>query len=259
MAEIILDTEIDNPLALPFIDEIKKGPERWGSVFMDIMNMLNFEPKYIQEDFETFKELRRKLNSQSSVLIANHPSSLDVGFVFAALSRPDILIMMQKKRFAFFETVFSAEHVIAAPSGEEELAEVLKRAEDHIARGGLFIIFPSGGEEMRTGKLRFKSGFRLLLSRMLPEVMVYMMYIDRNAARIIMDESVGPPRGKDDTAILISPQLHMRPLKDNLKVKINEGYSEAKEWQGLLKNASEKDVYGQNNLLMEHFLKKASF
>lgn len=259
MAEILLDTEIDNPLAEPFIDEIKKGPERWGGVFMDIMNMLNFEPEYLQEDFETFKELRRKLNSQAGVLVANHPSSLDVGFVFAALARPDILIMMQRKRFAFFEKIFGSEHVVVAPSGEEEIAEALGRAEDHIARGGLFIIFPSGEEEMRTRQLRFKSGFRLLLSRLSPETMVYMMYIDRDSARIIMDESVGPPRGPDDTAMLISPKLHMRPLKERLKVKINEGYSEAREWQEVLSHASEKSSHEQNDLLMEYFLQHVAF
>lgn len=259
MAEIFPDTEIDNPLVVPFIEEIKKGPARWGCVFMDIMNILNFEPEYVQESFETSKDLREKLNTRAGILIANHPSSLDVGFIFAALLRPDILIMMQRKRFAFFEKVFGPEHVVAAPSGEEELAEVLRRAEDHIARGGLFIIFPSGGEEIRTGKLRFKSGFRLLLSRMLPEVMVYMMYIDRNAARIIMDESVGPPRRSDDTAILISPRLHMRPLKDRLKVKVNERYSEAREWQEVLGHASEKSSYEQNDLLMEYFLQRVAF
>lgn len=249
----------NNPLLQGLIRDLRGGPAAWGSAFKDLGRRLNFQPDYIQSSSESFRDLRENLNTRAGILISNHPSALDMCFIFPALQRSDLLLMVQEKRFEFLATALGPEHVVQASSDPKELPGITDRILNHIKTGGLFVIFPSGGEEVQTNELHFRSGFRHLVSKLDPDNMVYSFFIDPAAGKRVTNEVIGPPRGATDRATLIAPNLHVRPLRERLTVKVNETCSNVSEWQEIIANSTQHASPEKNNLLAKHFLEKTAF
>jgi len=257
MSETITDRRIKSSLLDRQLDRFKEGSTAWSKIFSEILRELNITLDFAQKDQEGFSALRKRLNAEAGVVIANHPSTLDVLFVLSILERPDVLVMLQRKRFPFFEETFGTDYVIRSPKGEQELSKALRRIKKHIHDGGLAVIFPSGGEEMATGELSFKSGFTRLLPELQPEHMVYSFDIDAHTGKMINDDLIGPPRHDEmKKPFVLAPQLHVRPSKMGIEVSINESYSHVSEWQTLLDENIDLSPIGQNNLLTRHFLEK---
>jgi len=248
-----------NPLLQGFVRNLQGGPAAWGPAFKNLGEQLNFQPEYIQSPSERFGSLRENLNTRAGILISNHPSALDMCFIFPALQRSDLLVMVQEKRFEFLATALGPQHVVQASSDPKKLSEITDRILNHIKAGGLFVIFPSGGEEAKTNELHFRSGFRHLVSKLDPGNMVYSFYIDPAAGKKVTSEVIGPPRGTTDKAMLIAPNLHVRPLREPLTVKVNENCSNVGEWQEIIAHSIQQTSPGKNNLLARHFLEKVAF
>jgi len=253
--EVLRETEISSPLLDPYLVEFKQGPQTWGPIFKEIGKQLNIETEYVKEQSPLFKDMRRQLDTEAGMLIANHPSSLDFFFVFPTLTRQDVLCMTQRKRFPFLEQTFGSKYVVQVPEGVGESLEATKRIEEHISSGGLFILFPSGGEEIATGVLRFKSGFRHFLSRLSPESMIYAMHIDPKAGETIMKNVVGAPPKAGGVPELIAPNLHVRPNPEILRVLVDETYTQTADWQKVLREQSTTAGDEEKDPLTQHYLR----
>lgn len=239
----------------PLLEKLKSGgPIVWGEVSSKLTEYLNIEIDY----YKTTEEKRSRLNSEPGIVIANHPSSIDPCFIFPAIKRADVLVMMQRKRFPFLEKFLGTENILPAPAGAKEFKETLVKIKEHIASGGLFILFPSGGKEMATDEFHFQSGFAEILSEMKPEDMVYSFYIDPKVGAKITSDLVGPPRNSEDAPLLIAPELHVRPATEHLTVPVREEYSTAKEWQEIVSNEENGRAarIQRNDLFTQHYLEQ---
>lgn len=250
--EMLPETSISDE----FIDNFKtlfdKGPSGWGEAFQQIGEELLVTPHYTQNESVGFAEMRNKLNSEAGILIANHPSALDPCFMFPAIKRNDILMMTQRKRFKFFEKTLGAPYVVPAPENREDMLRIIQHAKEHVLSGGLFIIFPTGGEEMVTREVRFKKGVSAIIREIPDDAMVYGFLIDPMTGYSITDTLVGPPK-EDESVIELAPQLHIRKPANNIVVPVNEFYSQAAEWKNLIETKSPTE---STQLLTQHFLDK---
>jgi 1-acyl-sn-glycerol-3-phosphate acyltransferase len=233
-----------------------EGPGVWSELSTSLLNTLNIKPDYVKADTSSFLETRKHLDTEPGILIANHPSAIDLFLVLSQMKRKDLLVMLQRKRFPFFETVLGKDNIVCAPKGKEEMDNIIKRVKQHIDSGGLFIIFPSGGAEIATGELGFKSGFRLLLSEVDPGAMIYSFYIDPEMGDKIQKDLIGPPVNADDKPLLLAPELHIRPSSEPLIVKIDESYSTAAEWQEVAAKSQMFTKQEQNDALLKIFSDK---
>ncbi len=247
----------ESALLKPFVERLRaEGTGAWKDFFGHILRSIHVEAEYTKDKTEGYEAMRTHLETEPGILIANHPSVLDMIVVLAGLERKDILIMLQRKRFDFFEDLFGKDNILRAPEGGGEITEAIERASQHVQNGGLFIIFPSGGIEISTGEMRFNSGLRLLLSKVDPDSMVYSYYIDPAISKTVKEDMMGAPRDASDAPMMLAPELHVRPAQDGLVVKIDEAYSNAQEWQDIITANKELDPIRQNNLLQRNFEKK---
>ena len=241
------------------ITKLRNGPGKWGEALESLGTGLNLHAKYLASDRENFGEIRENLNKRPGILIANHPSPFDLCLIMPALRRSDTLLMLQQKNFAFLKNVLGEQYVVPATSDRSELIEITGKIVRHIASGGLFIILPSAGEELKTNELHFKSGFRHIVSRIDPSNMVYVFDIDPTIGQTLTSQILGAPNGPEDKPLQIAPGVHVRPLKDPLEIKVNEYCTDASEWQSIISAARGSSGAAQNELLTKHFLEKSAF
>jgi len=259
MKEMITENIVDESSVGVCLKRLQKeGVKAWGEVFPEIAEHLNIGINYDQSEEDSFSEKRGHLNSKPGILIANHPSIIDPCFILPAIKRSDVLVMTQGKRFSFLKELLGAKNILRAPTGPKEFKEALVRIREHITSGGLFVLFPSGGKEMKDGVLSFQSGFAEILSNMNPKDMVYSFYIDPDVGREINSNLVGPPRDSKDTTFLIAPELHVRPATERVNLVVKEAYSTAQEWQEVFKGEENTSRVHRNSLLTEHYLEKFS-
>lgn len=246
--EIIQESSVDGTIG-EIYRKYDVGTEgRLQSVSNDVLNKLNIDIEARAKEYSNFIAMRDNLENEPGVIISNHPSSLDIFVVLSNIRRDDLLIMVQKKRLAFFKQAIGSQKVIAAPSGTQEMDDFLELTQGHITKGGVFLLFPSGGAEITTNEFAFRSGFKLLLPRLKPMDMVYSFYIEPEAGRKITTDIIGPPKLGEGDVSLVAPKIHARPAQDKLIVPVDEKYSQAESWQELV--LSDKD----NSIVTERYL-----
>lgn len=129
---------------------------------------------------------------------------------------------------------------------------MMERGKNHIAEGGLFLIFPSGADEiLKHEPVHFKSGFRLFVAEINPETMVYSFYINPDVGKEL--PLAANARITPKNAVMIAPNLYVR-RQHNLEVRVNEEYTQAKEWQEAA-NAVH-GIHAQNEALTRHYLSR---
>ena len=135
-----------------------------------------------------------------------------------------------------------------------EYVKKLALAKEHIKNGGLFRLFPSGGEENSTGIFKFKSGFKnmLLDGSLDKDPMIYCFNVKGQSTQMSFEEK-GEYRKKyfayfflkaanQDTTVL----GELPPLE----IILDEKYTKAEEWMSVL----EKNPQDPNTALTEHYL-----
>jgi hypothetical protein len=265
-------------------EEFKRNIEEFGlarsaEMLLDSVNAkLHFE----KEGDESFSEIRNKLNNEAGVVIANHPGNFDLLCILAAINRKDLKFMVNVDTQETWSKLFGEKLVVPSLhmyESREEAEEAKKREKkeklsdeevakrqkivqenlvivrsilDHIKNGGLFIYFPTGGDDSRhMEQFKFENLFRLLVGKMKSTDMVYSFNIlNPEKRRTKMDQALRTA-GSFSSAKK-SGNINISRLTEPISINVDEDYSQAGEWKSFLKG----DKEGDSEALTEHYLEK---
>ncbi|MCL5010762.1 MAG: 1-acyl-sn-glycerol-3-phosphate acyltransferase [Patescibacteria group bacterium] len=212
---------------------------------------------------------RDKLNKKPGIVISNHPGFCDVFCVLGAVSRSDALVMASSEAIKYLKTIFRrgfenkqtingflSEHFIATSAWErdkrmkaEKTRRDIRTIKSHIDRGGVFVVFPSGGpaeEQTGNSKVNFKPVFRLALQEISPESMIYCFNVSPQDISDIQKR-----KRRFSRAIGLDFSDFLRALTPEARVIIKEKYTEANEWLEALKTGDSHRE--QDSILTKHY------
>lgn len=219
--------------------------------FVEFLRMVNVEGDFEHLKDREFKNDREKLNSKPGLLLANHPGLVDVPLILQVLNRKDLLIMANPRLVDYFQKYGGKDSFVAADTEPGKIQATLQKSAKHITDGGLFVIFPTGGDERKTGQIVFKRFFRHLLKKIPQDSMVYSFFVNPSDIENAEKLSDGRLAGLLSD-ISTSGKVNITRLVKTARVRIKEAYSEASEWQKLIKNNGKNS----DEVLTNHFLEK---
>lgn len=210
------------------------------------------KPVYIKEsEGEAFAAMRKRLNSEPGVIIANHPGYYDVFSILQALNRKDVKIVVSESNYKVLEPIIGPDFLIKSISKSDEAFAFLGSIREHVEKGGVVVLFPTGGADRvdsENPKGDFEAGFSVILRRCLRSTdMVYSFHINPDDIDNAVDESVPRVAGVV-SALVLNPGLNINKLKEERIIRVNEDYSQAGIWQTIAKE-------GGSEGLAENFLK----
>src|SRR6266404_2122945 len=101
----------------------------------------------IRPNYQTNSENRTSLHTRSGIVLANHPSDMDVSVILRALQdeerrvREDFVELVAEEEFPHLGSLFGKKHFL--PATRARATETFEEIRKFIQDGGLFIIFPS--------------------------------------------------------------------------------------------------------------------
>ena len=206
------------------------GFKEAGNYFLRAMDA---RINYQHEEDPEFAADRARLKNEPGVIICNHPGYVEIPAILQALERDDVKIMITKVLYDAFCKNFGSKYFISNDDSRENLAENFRQITSHIQAGGVFLIFPSGGRAESEGG-DFKSGLRFLLKRLAPTDMIYSFHVDEEQSKELREH-----RAKPLINLLtdrITGFLSDDPAEPKFTVDVDERYSQAGEWQELIKD-----------------------
>lgn len=220
-----------------------------------IMAEAKIEPVYklAEKDPVIFEQSRQRLNTEAGIIIANHPGYYDTFPILNSLNRTDVKIVVSERNYKALAPV-GDEYIIKASSDPKEAVAFLRAIKDHIESGGVVLIYPTGGKD-RVDKdsgsdgIVFEDGLSVILRRCLkPTGMVYSFYVEPEDIKVLVDESI--PRTAGVVSAVNYGLPNVNKLKDVSEIRVNERYSKAEEWLGVMAGLDKED---RNKALEEHF------
>ena len=100
------------------------------------------------------EHLERLKNLKSKVIVANHPSILDVVILFALIPNADCIVKGSLGQNRFMKGIVNSIYIVNSKRFEDQLAETDKS----IKRGNCLIIFPEGTRSKPGVRWQFKKG-----------------------------------------------------------------------------------------------------
>jgi hypothetical protein len=253
-----------------------------GEASTKMLESLNIKPDYKKKDDPHFSEMREKLNREAGILIANHPGGFDIVSVLSTLNREDIKFVVAEEVFERWAGIFGKEHVLSAPKvkayppeqnklascGENDADDdpvtadvsavqraylgIMREITDHIESGGLFIFFPTGGDDSRElQRFQFKDLFRVLIKKIKPETMVYSLNIRSDEMKNQMEQAFRIAGSFSDA--FTGGKINWNRLKDPLEIELDENYSRAEEWKRLLSGNKHQERVDFTEHYLEQF------
>lgn len=169
----------------PIAEQIEKQGHR--RAIETLIGRLNVGYRY--ECNGDIQDLRTRLNKESGIIISNHPDFVDIPAILNALEletfkRLKVIVnslFVDVLRKHLGSLVDSKELFLSYRGrGGSEFVELSHQIAEHIERGGLFLIFPTGGKERHSGRFVFKNLFPELLRRIDKDNMVYSFCVEPN-------------------------------------------------------------------------------
>lgn len=215
----------------------------WQGVAEFIFENSGSTPSYSREGTATFEEERTRLNTEPGFLIANHPGSLDGALLMNTLDRSDVKILVAEAFVDSYRRILGDQFVLPATRNPDDLIPLVRKILNHIEAGGLFVLFPTGGD--RASKpFAFGGLFGFLLRRLPPELMVYAMAIDPRYPTYLNLRSV-PGQASVVSRLFVPSALQGTPAP----IAVDERYTQIQDWP-----AQETALARRNQHLTEHYL-----
>ncbi len=223
----------------------KRGWEAIPDGMNRYLESLGVVPVYEKEEDPNFAEQRKRLNTEAGVVISNHPSGyIDVPIILSSIHREDFRAYVQEN---VYRGMLDACTRVFGEKGQRLVSEKLISNEkahakenfatalDHVQRGGLLLIHPTGGRERfsKTRELEFSPGFRLLLRNLPEEKMVYSFCVyPQDLAQNFENQIMAASRFAGSASEeLISPKLNVNKLRRKVDVRVDEKYGTVREWK----------------------------
>lgn len=208
--------------------------EGLSGVMDELLKRAGVSVKCIQEENPAFLLMRNRLNTQGGLVISNHPGYFDVPVILQAIKRKDVKAMVTEKRFEQLTALYG-DHFIPARHDARSAKKAIDEICAHIGGGGVFLLFPSGRDEVKYADRGFQSGFRAVIERLDPEAMVYAFQVLSDDIRNMMRQERANPFAR-----LVRLGLGIHP-KPQFQIRLNEAYTTSGDWQ-----KSIEDVRGSN-------------
>jgi len=225
-----------------------------GSYFLEL---LKAQVDYIHESAASFWSDRAKLQTKPGLIISNHPGYVEIPAILQTIERRDLKIMVNQVLYEEFSREFGRQYFIPNVKTRPELIKNIKTIIEHIQQGGAFMIFPDGGHKsIRPGQPpQFMGGFRALLNRLRPDDMIYSFFINPEQS-----EGFRRSLSQDFSGLVLAKisqdKFDINDHKEVRRFAVDENYSEASEWQSLLKSKNSNNSQGDNALLTENYYRK---
>ncbi|MFA6422410.1 MAG: 1-acyl-sn-glycerol-3-phosphate acyltransferase [Candidatus Buchananbacteria bacterium] len=232
-------------------------------VFSDVMEKyletLNIKPVYEQELGQNpdLPEMRERLNSESGIIISNHPGYFDSLVILHLIRRKNIKVLVSQRTFPVISKILGPENFIEASHDPVQLKKQLREIKRHIESGGVLLIYPTGGADAidssrKDSELEFKSGFRFMVEGILrPEDMVYSFWVEPDDVADVLDEKIHRTIGTASD-VVVGTKANVNKLKGTKSIRVNESYSKAGEWQEIVQGSESRDE--ADRALTEHYL-----
>ncbi len=244
-----------------FIKLLQRCKDTYGEAVIskypdEIFKLWNTYPKFL--DFAQ----KERLQTESGLVIANHPGIFDIPIVLEALKvvdgkvRRDMKILVHSSHFDNFADNLGKEYFEKLVTGEYQPAkDSLDRGLKHIQSGGVFVIFPSGGFEQTPGQqFKVSSGLVYLLESLDPEKMVYSMSINTHDFVLATQgkrrflPSRADVAGMSEYLGVPNPNI----LRSKRSIQVKGRYGLASEWRKSMEG--EKYYSGKSDRLTKRFL-----
>lgn len=223
--EILTEKYIDRQLPV-----LKREFDRGGfpAVAAEQLHALNVRADYKLSGKPEFEDMRRRLNTEPGLIIANHPyAPIDAPIILDALQRKDVQIVVVKHMQPRLAATFGGQYFL--PAGKETFKEI----QEHIAKGGATLIFPGGtGDAERN--MGFRKGFGEIIKGVPPDSMVYSFYIDIDQKEI---SKRLPGAGSDAFS---GGMINLNNFKHPLLASVHERYTQARQWQDVANKAGNR-------------------
>ena len=228
------------------IDTLSRGNfKNLRALALEHLERLGIQPVFLQENSPEFREMRNRLKTESGIIISNHPGWGDTPAILSAVNREDLKIMMSKKYFGLLPSEIADKYFFPSENDPSKATTVFKEIQDHISKGGVVLIYPSGGNEEKEGT-GFKDGFRVLLRGLKPDQMVYCFNISSQDVSNLSSQYPGISVASE---AFLDSVLDIDNNKVAQPVRIDEAYTKAGEWQksieGVPKNETSKVLTGR--------------
>lgn len=207
----------------------------------------NIRVDYQKARTPEFQRDRLKLQTQSGLVISNHPGRPDIFAVLQTLEREDVLVMAKPQVAQAAGKLFGSQYFLPASREPRQLVRDFSKIETHIRRGGLFVLFPTGGR-----KSEFQPGFRIILEKIPASSMVYCFNVNSQDVRKASGGIARRMAGAASEEVLGFIKNPYR-LADPAIVRVDEEYTQAAEWQRLLVDAPKNR---QDEVLKQHYAEK---
>ena len=198
------------------------------------LERLGVVPEFVQENNPQFKNMRNKLNTEAGIIICNHPGWVETPAILSILHRDNLKIMQNKTYYDLLPPEVAIRYFFPAEHGPS-LRSVLNKIKAHIEGGGILLIYPSGGNEKKKGTT-FKSGLRGILALLKPDQMVYCFNINNEDAK-----EARPGVGLA-SELFLHPSFNINKTGSPQRVRMNEAYTKASEWQSSIEGVSKDDA-----------------
>ncbi len=217
-------------------------------VAKEYLRLINVEPTYVKSNETNFAEMRERLNSEPGILISNHPGVADTPLLLQMLHRTDILSLAGGRMTKRLGAIFGEDKILPRTNDPKENLRQFRTIQRHVAGGGLFFLFPTGGEE---NPFVFRDGFRVIVERILrPTDMVYSAWVDPSDIQIVRQDKNFRNIGAISSMLI--PNVKAPAMTEKRSVRVDEHYSQAAEWKEVL--TKQKDDAVKNELLTQQYL-----
>lgn len=143
------------PTLLLFSGFSRKRFKRWARLAIHLgLRLLIFQLTLFRgADFKVQHRERLK-GLKSKIIIANHPSLLDVVLLFTIIPNADCIVKGSLGKNRFVSGIVNSIYILNSESFEQQMADVKKSLDD----GNNLIIFPEGTRSTRGKPWSFKKG-----------------------------------------------------------------------------------------------------
>lgn len=222
---------------------LEKGMQETLRYFFEA---LNIEPVYKKKerDFKEFYEGRERLKNDPGLIIGNHPGHLDAFLILQVLEgREDFKIFVYHKRVPQFAKILGEDKLI---SSDDKMG--LRKAIHHIENGGVVIFFPTLMEERKTGEILFQRGFKTIAKNLEPETMIYCFNFNledmQQAFGSQKHDEFNPKMAAKFSGLNLETIFQSRLANINRyqkadRIRVNEQYTQASEWQNAFSEEGE--------------------
>ncbi len=214
-----------------------------GDRALDVYPKIFWDKWNIRPEINIGDEDKKRLLKEKGVIISNHPGILDVPLILEALKdesgkvRRNVKIFINSENYPIFSEYLGKEYFLEAKRDYPDAKAQLDIAIDFVRDGGIFLIFPSGGnEQLNNDPLEFRSGFSYLVDKLDSDTMIFGFKINTDDFRRLSFKGGGMlPRSVVAGMHMVKGTPNINMFRGKKRIRMEGKYSKAFEWKEVVR------------------------